>query len=155
MEYWEFLPYRSVGPIRFEDTKDIIDKKVGESKRTIFCKNEKVVSCDYDCMSVDYDIKKQTIETIGIFPQICDLTITYNGINITQKDYKLTLSQLISLHCNIYFTFGFFFVREIGIGFYVSDDYLSDITIYSKNYADDWWSENQEDCKLITLNDLT
>ena len=145
MESWKLLPFKSAGPINFNDTKEDIVKKLGEPK-SVSPKG------GYFCFSWGH-IKfffEDKIEDIVIHPkEECEIDILYNSVLLNCLDYKKTVKILFQQKNKIY---GDFISSSPG---YTIENLGVSLVTYENDYRDkikNGWFSKIELSALVILS---
>ena len=126
MASWELVPYKSVGPICFTDTKEDIVKKL-DGLRT--------VSLQGDCLAykgVLFDFS----EDDNIFRVVLGSTdegieLQYKSMILNRLDYQFSLNALFRQNYDIYRNYSYlsYFVKALGIYFIPTEDPIDSLIL--------------------------
>ena len=85
MENWDLIPFKSVGPIFFTDTREDIINKFGEPKRIL--SENKYTGESFDFYWGDICFSKKTKEVYVVTPSDQNkCKILYEGLNLNVLD---------------------------------------------------------------------
>ena len=128
MQTWELIPYKSVGPICFTDTREDIIKKLGEPKE-ISRTGEFLTYDDFlICLSEDGNV-----EDFLVMPAK-NTTIKCKKIHLNNLDYKRIVKDLFIQSHKIYGNFSSFpgyIDKDFGIGFITHESDLGELLTLS------------------------
>ena len=125
MQTWELIPYKSVGPIDFKDTKEDIIKKLG---------NPEAISRKGDCLIYDNFLIQLTENNKNIYSispnpnKPCK--ILYDKINLNVLEHEKVVKELFRKGHEIYGNFSSFPIytnKNIGIIFITHESYVDDV----------------------------
>ncbi len=117
MKNWELIPFKSIGPIDFNDTKDDIVKKLGKPERYLAKKGysyQRLIFADY-FVEISTETQKCGYVCPGN-PEKCK--VMYGKINLNDLNHKKTLKKLFKNGIEIYGDFSSFpiyVIKELGI----------------------------------------
>lgn len=163
MEIWKFVPFQSVGPISFDNTKEEVFSKFSNLEKI-----SKVLECysykdkeKHICIDLSTYVDSLTVFTLDTHESSKTLSITFENINLTKKNYLNTLKELFIKGYKIYGWFienPMYMVKNLGIQFITSENFyglnLSGVSFMQQDYFEELWDENKDDLKLITKKDL-
>lgn len=123
MENWRLIPFKSVGPIDFNNTKEDVIKKLGEPE--YITKNGEFLT--YEDFSICLS-EKEEIEDFRV-GAVKNITILYEGLILNVLDYKQIVKELFRKGHEIYgdySSFPMYVDKDIGVGFVTHESNTDD-----------------------------
>ena len=157
MDPWELVPFKSVGPIRFFDTREDIIKKLGKPKN---------FSGKCDCLTYEgfliFLSENGRIEDFLLSP-IKNIVVKYKEIHLNYLNYKKIVKTLFIQNHEIYGNFSSlpgYIDKNLGVGFITHESgfnetiELSSLQIFSQEAMPDFNDKSLcPDDILITSED--